>query len=103
MEGKININDVITSIERLENEILRERKKVAYNRGSTFSYWLYEMRVKKYQSSQKRQMSEEQLKVRLEDIIRQNYINMEDFPLEEALHNQAKEQITEVEKWLNLL
>ena len=94
---------IIAATEQLEREILKERDSFEKGKKSSFSYWLYAFRVKRYWSEEKNQINGEMLKRRLEDIICQNYINMEDYPLDEVLHLRAEERIRKAKKWLEFL
>ena len=98
-----SIDEIKVVTEELEKIILEERKQFEKGDKSSFSYWLYELRIKNYRNEECETITNETLKQRLLDIIKQCYINMEDYPLDQAVHFRAKEHILKAKKWLDAL
>lgn len=103
MKSEADIYKLIKALEQMETGIIEERKKNTKAKGSLFSYWLYESRVKEYQKANKPEENIKLLEQRLRDVICQQQINREDASQNGEMCPQAEAVIAEAEKWLEIL
>lgn len=68
----------IEMIEQMEAEIVRERQEQEKEGRRSFSYILYANKIKKYKQNRDRFATDAYVRKRLEEIIVQYQINMED-------------------------
>lgn len=93
---------ILMEIERMEKEILEERKQRGNKGMSSFSYHLYANKLQKYQQ-QEAMEDVEILQTRLKDIVTQHQINVEDNPFDDRIRQRAMAVIKEAEEWIRYL
>lgn len=102
MDNKISINEVMEEVKRMEDELIKERKESGERRESLFSHYLYERRVREYQENRIGNEEEILLK-RLDDVIHQHQINMDDEAYGEMKNEWSSKTIEKAEKWKSML
>lgn len=95
--------ELITILAKMEKEIIEERQASGNEGKSSFSYRLYASRVRGYDDRDKAKNTKEQVRKRIEDIIVQYQINLEDNPLDEVQCRYFHKKIKEAKMLLNLL
>ena len=103
MEQNEKREELITALTQMEKNILEERHLRKKEGRSSFSYWLYATKIKEYAQHEGRQNTEEQLRKRLEEVIEQHQINIENNPWDEELRSRSLRAIEEARKWLEYL
>ena len=81
-DKNLTLEEIKVEIERMEDDIIQERKQRNNRTGSLFSYQLYELKIEKnrgeWGGEESRKELKEKLKEQLEDICNQQQMNMED-------------------------
>ena len=81
MKHNLNLEKIKVELEKMEDEIIKEREEKKAKPGSLFSYWLYEIKVKNRREKEKELTNQEKIKgykEGLEEVVKQHQINMED-------------------------
>lgn len=81
MKQSIDLEKIKEELEKMEDEIIKERKERIPKTGSLFSYRLYEIKVENSRNREKELTDQEKAgayKERLEEVVKQHRINMED-------------------------
>lgn len=81
MNKKCSLNEIKEELERMEDEIIKERKERSKNEGSLFSYRLYGLKVQKYREEELFMTDEEKKEAyreRFDEVVNQHQMNVED-------------------------
>lgn len=88
----------IEMIEQMEAEIVRERQEQEKEGRRSFSYILYANKIKKYRQHRDKFATDAYIKKRLEEIIVQYQINMEDHSSDGELCMHYIEKMQKINK-----
>lgn len=101
MKNELQLEKIKEELEKMEEEIIKERHQRANPGGSIFSYRLYEIRLDNNREKEYSMSYEERKQAyneRFEDIIKQHQINIED-TLDKTLSLIAIKAIHNARKW----
>ncbi|MBO5292070.1 MAG: hypothetical protein J6B10_02690 [Lachnospiraceae bacterium] len=100
-----NREELEQALLRLEESILKRRQTYRQRRGSWFSYWLYERRVREEWKKQGlgEAVDEKETIRRFQEVIHQERINLDDAEGDEAAIQAAEAAICQAEGWLEKL
>ena len=105
MDQNNHLNRIKEELEKMEDEIIKERKERVTKEGSLFSYRLYEIKVQRCREEETQLRDEERkeaYKERFDEVVNQHQMNVED-TLSRELCLKAVKAIHVARNWQNYL